>query len=268
MLTDRNAVKLSRNPLGIIALFILLIYGFASILFAFSGSNFTNAQKWCFVVFLVAFPCIVLVIFTILVIFHHQKLYAPSEFKNEENFIGHISQKEKVKQSENENHSELAGSEVSTKKLSIDDRRKRHEAELKKAQTMENLVYYYYERKFDTEIDQNTYYKINENKIFFDGIMDKNDTLTFMKIKYLSDINYIPSYLFSKTVYDAVKVKQFLLERTKYQNYSFRLLLTFVVDTDDVTEITELRQKIQNELVTEMISIAVRILPVKQLEEK
>ena len=112
---DKHAVKLSRNPLGIIALFILLIYGFASILFAFSGNNFTNAQKWCFVVFLVAFPCIVLIIFTVLVIYHHQKLYAPGEFKNEENFMGFSTPKDKAKELEKEVKKEQEEQESSAK---------------------------------------------------------------------------------------------------------------------------------------------------------
>ena len=63
---EESATKLSRNPLGIIALFILLIYGFATLLFGFVGNTFTEVQKWWFVIFLVIFPVLVLFVFAYL----------------------------------------------------------------------------------------------------------------------------------------------------------------------------------------------------------
>lgn len=263
---DKHAVNLSRNPLGIISMFILLVYGFASILFAFSAENFTEKQKWWFVVFLVLFPCIVLFIFTYLVVFHHQKLYAPAEFKYEENFMGFSTPKDKAKELEQEVQEEQESSIKVYKKTDREAIRKQREEEIEKAKKFEQLAYTYYERNFNYEIEENIYYKINDNKIFFDGISDKNGSLTFMKIKYLPDINFIPKYLLEKTVCNAVKVKQFLMTGTKYQNYNFRLLFTFIVDTDDISLITNLKQKIHNELITEMIPIGIRILSVKQLE--
>jgi CheY-like chemotaxis protein len=81
-----NARALARNPLGIIALFIVLVYGFACLVTAFS-SSFTPAQKTPLVYFLVIFPILVLGVFSWLVSCHSGKLFAPSDFKNEENYI-------------------------------------------------------------------------------------------------------------------------------------------------------------------------------------
>ncbi len=94
---EESATKLSRNPLGIIALFILLIYGFATLLFGLVGDIFSNAQKWWFVVFLVIFPVLVLFVFAYLVINHHQKLYALSDYRDEKIFLGTLLQKNKRK---------------------------------------------------------------------------------------------------------------------------------------------------------------------------
>ncbi|MDD7268979.1 MAG: hypothetical protein PUH13_04155 [Treponema sp.] len=55
---EESATKLSRNPLGIIALFILLIYGFATLLFGFVGNTFTEAQKMVVCNFLSYISCI------------------------------------------------------------------------------------------------------------------------------------------------------------------------------------------------------------------
>ncbi len=80
------ATSLARNPLGIIALFIVLVYGLASLVTAFSGS-LTSAERLPLIYFLIAFPVLVLGVFSWLVSKHGGKLFAPSDFKNEENYV-------------------------------------------------------------------------------------------------------------------------------------------------------------------------------------
>lgn len=86
-----NAKNFTRNPLGIIGLFITLVYGFANLLLGFSGNNLDNSQKWIMVIFVVKFPICILIAFIYLVTCHHTKLYAPSEYKNEENFLSGLN---------------------------------------------------------------------------------------------------------------------------------------------------------------------------------
>lgn len=74
-----TAQSLARNPLGIIDLFIVLIYGFASLVTAFAGS-FTAKERLPLIYFLILFPVLVLVIFAWLVIKHSSKFFAPSDF--------------------------------------------------------------------------------------------------------------------------------------------------------------------------------------------
>jgi len=81
-----TAKSLARNPLGIIALFIVLVYGFASLVTAFAGS-FSASERLPLIYFLVTFPVLVLVVFFWLVRDHHDKLYGPSDFKNEDNYV-------------------------------------------------------------------------------------------------------------------------------------------------------------------------------------
>lgn len=77
---------LSRNPLGIIALFIVLVYGLASMVTGFS-SSLTQAERAPLIYVLVSFPVLVLVIFAWLVSKHSGKLFAPSDFKDENNYV-------------------------------------------------------------------------------------------------------------------------------------------------------------------------------------
>jgi hypothetical protein len=80
------AKGLSRNPLGIIALFIVLVYGFAALVTTFSGS-LSWSERLPLIWFLVLFPVLVLAVFSWLVSRHGGKLYAPSDYRNEENYI-------------------------------------------------------------------------------------------------------------------------------------------------------------------------------------
>lgn len=81
-----TAKSLARNPLGIVALFIVLVYGFASLVTAFAGS-FTAAERLPLIYFLIFFPVLVLVIFSWLVSKHSGKLFAPRDFRNEDNYV-------------------------------------------------------------------------------------------------------------------------------------------------------------------------------------
>jgi len=81
-----TAYKLSRNPLGIIALFIALVYGVACLTFSFSN-NIPASVLTYFVWFIIGYPVVVLITFVFLVIKHHTKLYAPRDFLRPEDFI-------------------------------------------------------------------------------------------------------------------------------------------------------------------------------------
>lgn len=85
-----TAKGLSRNPLGIIALFIVLVYGFASLVTAF-GSSITPQERLPLIYFLVLFPVLVLGVFAWLVSRHAGKLYSPSDYKNEDNYVAVVA---------------------------------------------------------------------------------------------------------------------------------------------------------------------------------
>ncbi len=85
-----TAKGLAKNPLGIIALFIVLVYGFASLVTVFSRSLNAN-ERLPLIWFLVIFPILVLAVFAWLVSRHAGKLYSPSDYKNEENYVAVVA---------------------------------------------------------------------------------------------------------------------------------------------------------------------------------
>lgn len=84
--------KLTRNPLGIIGLFISLIYGFACLVLSTSISNLSSkVERLPLIWFIIVFPIIILGAFIYLVVNHHEKLYAPSDFRDDNSFIEALS---------------------------------------------------------------------------------------------------------------------------------------------------------------------------------
>jgi len=79
------ARDLARNPLGVIALFIVLIYGLASSVVGLSGLQ--PNERIPIVWFLVIFPVLVLGVFAWLVSRHHAKLYSPADYRQDSAFI-------------------------------------------------------------------------------------------------------------------------------------------------------------------------------------
>lgn len=82
---SKTASSFARNPLGIIALFIVLIYGFAALVT--TSSSLAPSEKIPLIYFLVIFPFIILAVFAWLVGFRASSLFAPSDFKDEANYV-------------------------------------------------------------------------------------------------------------------------------------------------------------------------------------
>ena len=77
----------ARNPLGIIALFISLIYGICALLLGVSVDRLDALNQERLVWFIILFPVGILSAFVFLVTKHHQKLYGPGDFRTDEGFL-------------------------------------------------------------------------------------------------------------------------------------------------------------------------------------
>jgi hypothetical protein len=77
----------ARNPLGIIALFISLIYGMSALLLGTTVGTLSPTNQTILVWFVVVFPVAVRLAFLWLVAKHHRKLYSPADFRSDEGFL-------------------------------------------------------------------------------------------------------------------------------------------------------------------------------------
>ena len=80
------ASSLSKTPLGIIALFVLLAESIAATVLGVS-TNLSDINQTIVISFIVLFPVLVVVMFWNLIVYHNTKLYAPSEFPNHSDFL-------------------------------------------------------------------------------------------------------------------------------------------------------------------------------------
>lgn len=89
-----KAQGLSKNPMGIISLFISLIYGFACIIMGISLNNLHGGyERLPLIWFVIGFPILILAVFVFLVVKYPNHLYGPADYKDEKNFIDNIGYK-------------------------------------------------------------------------------------------------------------------------------------------------------------------------------
>lgn len=85
-----TAKGLARNPLGIIALFSVLVYGILALVLGLRVNGLAPEERAPLVWFLVLFPVVVLAVFAWLVVQHYRKLYSPQDFRDEKHFLDSV----------------------------------------------------------------------------------------------------------------------------------------------------------------------------------
>lgn len=96
-----NAHKYTRNPLGIIALFITFIYAIAALVLGVTPS-LDYSLKVPLVWFLIIFPVMILMVFSDLVANHHHKLYSPMDYRTDDGFLETMSPQDIIRKFESE----------------------------------------------------------------------------------------------------------------------------------------------------------------------
>jgi hypothetical protein len=83
----KTAAGMHRNPLGLIALFIISVYAIGALVVAFGNDKFYGAPSHPVILFMATFPVAVLFVFYLLVAHYHTHLYGPGDFINQDHFF-------------------------------------------------------------------------------------------------------------------------------------------------------------------------------------
>jgi hypothetical protein len=104
------------NPLGIIGLFVTSCYLIGGLVFSIGLDKLKgSSERLPFIYFLILFPILILGIFVYLVCCHHEKLYSPSDFHNENNFVKLSGKEIKKKIQEDAKETVLLEDDIPTK---------------------------------------------------------------------------------------------------------------------------------------------------------
>ncbi|WLH44308.1 pYEATS domain-containing protein [Pseudomonas beijingensis] len=89
----KTAAGMHRNPLGLIALFIISVYAIGALVVGFGNERFYGSPSHPVILFMAIFPVAVLIVFYLLVAHFHTHLYGPSDFIDQDNFFGRSAPK-------------------------------------------------------------------------------------------------------------------------------------------------------------------------------
>ncbi|MFN1621113.1 hypothetical protein [Vibrio rotiferianus] len=178
----KEAKSLARNPLGIVALFISLIYGFASLLLSSAIDKLQALERWPLILFVVIFPFSVLYVFYKLVTNHHGKLYSPSDYKDDGSFLRTLSDDEKERKLEVEAKEAIGD-------VFIEENSNSNNSTLNATKKRIETVEKYVTSKIAKELglDAEVHQQVGKEGINYDALfVEPNKSLVALEVKYYS----------------------------------------------------------------------------------
>lgn len=230
---------LVKNPIGIIALFISLIYAFANLLLGTTAGTLDHSERVPLIGFIVLFPVVVLGVFYLLVTRHHGKLYAPGDYKDDKSFLRTLTQEERelklekeaqeveVAQKDSQDAQTSEDGRESAQKGHADGQASAHSLPSSAQRTSDirselQLVESLAISKFETEFKKNAQRDVGlgGTNISFDALFDIDDKFTFLEIKMVRHPATF-NMMLDRVLYNAVVADRYL-------NSNFRLIVALV----------------------------------------
>lgn len=244
---------LVRNPLGIVALFISLIYAFANLLLGATISSLSAEERYPLIIFIVSFPVIVLGVFYRLVSKHHGKLYAPGDYKDDQSFLRTLSPQERQEKLEMEVaealpeqqlqdaapvEPEKPASPPTTRAFTTDARTDSISRLYDDIRTTEAAALSYLEKQYGPAEAREV--AIQDTGVNFDALLKSTDKHTFAEVKLLRGPTPSMATL-DRVLYNAVVADKFFRGRFKLV-----LLVVYRFNKEDLPKIESIwRRRIE-----------------------
>lgn len=244
----KNSTGLTRNPLGIIALFISLIYGFSCLVLGTAGLSFPSNERILLILFIIIFPALILLAFLYLVIMHHKKLYAPGDYKDERNFLEaarNTSYFAKIKKEYMENAdlsdtqhvanpgNELPGTGLRASGKANSTLQNDYSTFLNSYLLVQNLAINYIEHNYKSTVQRNIRFKDIPDYLF-DGVILENNRVIGIEIKYFTE-NTISQSTIDSLIGATSKFS--FQARVDESNRKYQLILFFIHELENVDEL-------------------------------
>lgn len=260
-----------KNPLTIIAIFAAIAEISGTIVLPFIDQSNQALYVW----FLMVFPILLILLFFLTLNFNHKVLYAPSDYRNEDNFLQSLPRAsftekvQKIKAELAEAEPENLQPEEATPKAPLQAKpdisyqtfvRRSTQASYMLA---EELIFRKLASEFSSEIQREVKLGALGGRYIFDGIVRDKGVTTVIEVKFVRS-GFIPSMHFRETlsrIQEAVKLLP------KEQSSNFRVLLAIATE-----EVNTIHEKIASQI--ERISndfyfpIDVRFFSLAELERE
>lgn len=228
-----------KNPLTIIGIFAAISEISGTAILPFISSSNQATYMW----FLIIFPVLLIVLFFITLNFNHRVLYAPSDFKNEDNFVRSLQKvpfaekalQDEAERAENEEISsasaELPNSEGSSTPTIVDPARSAESPSISRSlQTIyalaEEFIFRNLSQRFTAQIQRDVRVSSLSSSYIFDGIVHENGIITVITVKLLRQATL------SRLRESLMHIYESATALPQYQRNNFRLILAMVVDAE------------------------------------
>lgn len=257
------AKALTKNPLGIIGLFIVLVYGFACLVLGFSGKNLQPDERSPLIWFLVLFPGLILAAFYRLVTNHHKKLYAPSDYRDEKLFFSYQSDEQRTTRLEQEVKRIETIEATSEKTLEVPRTTGNIRASYADA---ERLAFLAIEQEIGQPFPKYVEIKSNNRVEQFDGVLVTDQEAHLIEVKYFTRPTFKREFL------EAIvhRASGFIWKKTMddtTERETIVLWLAFVVDFDK-SALPAFQKKVEESVTSELFEVRLRFYHMNELREK
>lgn len=259
-----------RNPLTIIAIFagIAEISGTAVLPFISDGNQGT------YVWFLMVFPVLLVVLFFFTLNFNHKVLYAPSDFKNEENFfkslasVSHAERAEKLQEEVREIEYEAS---AEARQITESQSETKDASSLQKSLNIirdryifaEELVIKKLSKELGQELIRGISFKTPDPPYIFDAIAVGAEKVTAIEVMYFRDERFIPTRFRDKFLRILQNAEQLPIPIRN----SFSLIIAVAMDSLS-TDHEQLTNRLYSLIGVTPFPVIVRIFRLGELEKE
>ena len=256
-----ESIKKISNPLTIIAIFAGLAEVSGTVVLPFLKEDSQSLYVW----FLMAFPTLLILLFFLTLNFNYKVLYAPSDFKDEDNFLklfGKPTAEERVLKLNAEIEAEEPSHKLEEEVGPKIDLRYRNVIRRNSASThylAEELVITKLSQEFD-EIDKEVMLRSGRSQFLFDAIAKKGKKVFAVEVKYIKDGQSLKNVRSS-----LVKIQRTLQELPSDVDEPITVVLAIATDLAG-NELQELKVEIDRSFSSVKFPYQVRVFNLSNLE--
>ena len=255
-----------KNPLTIIAIFAAIAEISGTIVLPFINAEHQGLYIW----FLMIFPLVLVITFFLTLNFNHKVLYAPSDYKNEDNFLrsfqkasfiekarkidAEIENLENIQIMGNQSEEPIKQDDLSYKKLI----KRSTQATYYLA---EELVFAKLAKEFGTEIQREVKPLGVERGYVFDGVISDRSAMTIIEVKFVRNA-------IIHRLQDTInRIEGSLSNLSNAERRNMKLLLAVVTDQEGSIN-DRITQQLENLKKKASFSIELRFYNLSELEKE